>query len=429
MVHAKDLDSEQINIHLDGFSLAAVEVFVQRLYCSTDEVENEEVFEDEFIDLVKSLKAEEGFKSSRSKKVKTETASSPEKAEPVKYLKIGNQLHRIVAGDALPKILNNSQDGSTLQAMSKGMSTSRSGQTQTATFPKPQKKLQESKKSMTTEDMEAKMDARADELEKDLAQIESCIQAKRGGTEKHTNKRKVSDIDALYAEAVQNDFDFAAYDCRNKAWEMAKKYKKHGSKKAAEAKEGDQDPLKKPMGPFFMFCQDERPKVVAQFPELKVTQVGHELGRRWSEVDPSVKESYQEKARKANEEYCKKVVSNQKLSERTSDGLASAAMKKKHKALMEKVSKEVENSTSASTKMQYSFYPKSCSVYSKVCQANMPIILDKRALDRMGPKFSMEQVKKATNSIFILSFFFVLETSNIYGCKRPFGQLRVSRLE
>ena len=373
MVQAKDLDSEQINIHLDGFSLAAVEVFVQRLYCSTDEVENEEVFEDEFIDLVKSLKAEEGFKSARSKKVKMETASSPEKAEPVKYLKIGNQLHRIIAGDAT---------------------------IQTVTFPKPQKKLQESKKSMTTEDMEAKMDARADELEKDLAKIESGIQAKKGGTEKHTNKRKVSDIDALYAEAVQNDFDFAAYDCRNKAWEMAKKYKKHGSKKAAEAKEGDQDPLKKPMGPFFMFCQDERPKVVAQFPELKITQVGHELGRRWSEVDPSVKESYQEKARKANEEYCKKVVSNQKLSERASDGLASAAMKKKHKALMEKVSKEVENATSANTKMQYSFYPKSCSVYSKVCQANMPIILDKRALDRMGPKFSMEQVKAKTQFLF-----------------------------
>ena len=85
-------------------------------------------------------------------------------------------------------------------------------------------------------------------------------------------------------EAVQNDFDFAAYDCRNRAREMAKKWWGR-SKKAAEVKAGDQELLKKPMGPFFMFCQDERPKVTAQFPQLKMAQIGHELGRRWSDVD------------------------------------------------------------------------------------------------------------------------------------------------
>lgn len=43
----------------------------------------------------------------------------------------------------------------------------------------------------------------------------------------------------------------------------------------------DPDAPKKALSAFFLFCQDERPKVRSEHPEWKVSEIAKELGKRW----------------------------------------------------------------------------------------------------------------------------------------------------
>ena len=51
----------------------------------------------------------------------------------------------------------------------------------------------------------------------------------------------------------------------------------------------------KPLSAYFMFSQEERLKVRAEFPDYSITEVAKELGRRWATLDPAVKQSYDER--------------------------------------------------------------------------------------------------------------------------------------
>ena len=50
----------------------------------------------------------------------------------------------------------------------------------------------------------------------------------------------------------------------------------------------------KPLSAYFMFSQEERLKVVIEFPDFTIAEMAHELGRRWATLDPAVKQSYEE---------------------------------------------------------------------------------------------------------------------------------------
>ena len=45
-----------------------------------------------------------------------------------------------------------------------------------------------------------------------------------------------------------------------------------------------------------LFVQDERPKVIAENPDYNIIELAKELGKRWAEIDPAVKQRYQQMA-------------------------------------------------------------------------------------------------------------------------------------
>lgn len=54
---------------------------------------------------------------------------------------------------------------------------------------------------------------------------------------------------------------------------------------------------------FFWFCNDERNKVKALNPEFGVGDIAKELGRKWSDVDPEVKQKYESMAERDKARY------------------------------------------------------------------------------------------------------------------------------
>merc|ERR1712154_155002 len=57
----------------------------------------------------------------------------------------------------------------------------------------------------------------------------------------------------------------------------------------------DPNAPKKPLSAYFLFSQEERLKVKAEFPDYSITEVAKELGRRWATIDPTVKQSYEQR--------------------------------------------------------------------------------------------------------------------------------------
>ena len=62
----------------------------------------------------------------------------------------------------------------------------------------------------------------------------------------------------------------------------------------------DPNAPKKPLSPYFLFWQDERLKVKAQFPDYSITEEAKEVGRRWKVIDPALKQAYQQKYQGCN---------------------------------------------------------------------------------------------------------------------------------
>jgi high mobility group protein B2 len=57
----------------------------------------------------------------------------------------------------------------------------------------------------------------------------------------------------------------------------------------------DPNAPKKPLSAYFLFSQEERLKVKAEFPDYSITEVAKELGRRWAVIDPPLKQSYEQR--------------------------------------------------------------------------------------------------------------------------------------
>lgn len=54
---------------------------------------------------------------------------------------------------------------------------------------------------------------------------------------------------------------------------------------------------------FFWFCNDERTKVKALNPEYGVGDIAKELGKKWSDVEPSTKSKYEAMAENDKKRY------------------------------------------------------------------------------------------------------------------------------
>ncbi|XP_037937955.1 high mobility group protein DSP1-like [Teleopsis dalmanni] len=65
----------------------------------------------------------------------------------------------------------------------------------------------------------------------------------------------------------------------------------------------DPNAPKRSLSAFFWFCNDERNKVKALNPEYGVGDIAKELGRKWSDVDPEVKQKYELMAEKDKARY------------------------------------------------------------------------------------------------------------------------------
>uniref|UniRef100_T1GDQ9 HMG box domain-containing protein n=1 Tax=Megaselia scalaris TaxID=36166 RepID=T1GDQ9_MEGSC len=65
----------------------------------------------------------------------------------------------------------------------------------------------------------------------------------------------------------------------------------------------DPNAPKRSLSAFFWFCNDERNKVKALNPEYGVGDIAKELGRKWSDVDPELKQKYELMAEKDKARY------------------------------------------------------------------------------------------------------------------------------
>merc|ERR1712088_155855 len=70
--------------------------------------------------------------------------------------------------------------------------------------------------------------------------------------------------------------------------------KKPAAKKPAAKK--DKNAPKRAMSAFFLFAQDERPKVKAASPSASIGDIGKELGARWAKCPAAAKARYEKKA-------------------------------------------------------------------------------------------------------------------------------------
>merc|ERR1711881_61402 len=65
----------------------------------------------------------------------------------------------------------------------------------------------------------------------------------------------------------------------------------------------DPNAPKKPLSAYFLFSQDERLKVKAEYPDYSITEVAKELGRRWATIDPAIKQSYEQRYQESRRQY------------------------------------------------------------------------------------------------------------------------------
>merc|ERR1712244_48873 len=61
----------------------------------------------------------------------------------------------------------------------------------------------------------------------------------------------------------------------------------------------DPNAPRKPLSAYFLFSQDERLKVKAEFADYSITDVAKELGRRWATIDPLLKQQYEQRYQSA----------------------------------------------------------------------------------------------------------------------------------
>lgn len=70
-----------------------------------------------------------------------------------------------------------------------------------------------------------------------------------------------------------------------------------------QKKKKDPNAPKQPLSAYFIFSTEERLKVKDENPNFSICEVAKELGRRWAEMDPSLKQRYQARAEEERQKY------------------------------------------------------------------------------------------------------------------------------
>ena len=68
-------------------------------------------------------------------------------------------------------------------------------------------------------------------------------------------------------------------------------------------KKKDPNAPKQPLSAYFIFSTEERLKVKEENPGYTICEVAKELGRRWAEMDPGIKQRYQQRAEEERQKY------------------------------------------------------------------------------------------------------------------------------
>lgn len=70
-----------------------------------------------------------------------------------------------------------------------------------------------------------------------------------------------------------------------------------------QKKKKDPNAPKQPLSSYFIFSEKERQKIKVDSPNIPLTELGKELGRRWAKIDPTLKAKFQGQAEEARQRY------------------------------------------------------------------------------------------------------------------------------
>ncbi len=74
----------------------------------------------------------------------------------------------------------------------------------------------------------------------------------------------------------------------------------------------DPNAPKRPLSTFFLFSQDERPKIKKDNPSLSVADIAKLIGERWRSIGEDKKRHYEERARQEKERYDREITAYKK---------------------------------------------------------------------------------------------------------------------
>ena len=63
---------------------------------------------------------------------------------------------------------------------------------------------------------------------------------------------------------------------------------------------------KKPLGPFFRFCADQREMIKAEYPELSTTDLGKAMGKLWDSLSEEDRGIYKQRSQAEMQEFYRK---------------------------------------------------------------------------------------------------------------------------
>merc|ERR1712121_400052 len=89
----------------------------------------------------------------------------------------------------------------------------------------------------------------------------------------------------------------------NRYQDARKVYDSEMSHFKPQKKKKDPNAPKQPLSAYFIFSTEERLKVKDENPGYSICEVAKELGRRWAEMDPSLKQRYQARAEEERQKY------------------------------------------------------------------------------------------------------------------------------
>jgi len=89
----------------------------------------------------------------------------------------------------------------------------------------------------------------------------------------------------------------------NRYQDARKVYDSEMSHFKPQKKKKDPNAPKQPLSAYFIFSTEERLRVKDENPGYSICEVAKELGRRWAEMDPSIKQRYQARAEEERQKY------------------------------------------------------------------------------------------------------------------------------